>query len=111
MENSLSIIEHNNYSNIFVRIENQYTPVENFTFKFDEITHFYPADNSGLTVILVLKTMNFCPTITYANFNDFFTFMVEKIATLKNTVQLFELVVNADLSCDWSVRPQHSGAI
>ncbi len=111
MEQLTAVMTKNKCTNVFIRIENKYTSVENFTFRLDELTHFYPADNSGSTVILILKTMNFCPTIRYSDFSNFFTFLIEKIAATENEVQLFDLVVNTDLSCEWHEGFKHSVVI
>lgn len=101
MKNNITVISNNKCENIFIRIKNKYTSVEDFTFRLGELTHFYPADNNGETVVIMLKTMNFCPTIRYSDFSDFFTFIIKKIATVNNEMQLFELIVNTDLSCEW----------
>lgn len=101
MKNNITIITNNKYENIFIRIKNKYTSVEDLTFRLDELTHFYPANNNGKTVVIMLKAMNFCPTIRYSDFSDFFTFIIQKIATVNNDMQLFELIVNTDLSCEW----------
>lgn len=111
MQRAATVVTNNKYENVFIRIENKYTSVDNFTFRFNELTHFYPADNSCSTAVLILKNMNFCPTIRYSDFNDFFNFVTEKIAALENDVQLFELIVNSDLSCEWHEKIQRSATI
>lgn len=88
-------------SNIFIKIENKYTWVENFVFRLDEIESIWPAQNLGQTAQIRLYGGTISPSISYENFITFFTWMVKESNKVIGQIQVFTLLINQDLSCEW----------
>ncbi|MEN3260691.1 hypothetical protein AAH678_18420 [Sodalis endosymbiont of Spalangia cameroni] len=90
------------YSNIFIRIRDKRTPCGNCFFRLDQLHWVSIADNRGLTPILKFSDRYIEPSITYEQFIDFMSRVINDIKSNPEHVKIYEIVIT-----DSTVREQH----
>lgn len=81
-------------SNIFIRIKDERTPHGNFFFRLDQLTFVSVIDNKGLTPLLVVSGEHIDPSVSYEQFIDFITFVINDVNKSGDDIKTHELIIN-----------------
>lgn len=89
-------------SNVFIRINNKYSCIDNITFNLKEFHSANIIENKRLTVEIIINGIgNVSPCICYSDYCLFFDFIFKSIFSSPKKWHLFEITIEKDLSCSW----------
>ncbi|EEC8836662.1 hypothetical protein [Escherichia coli] len=106
-----SINEAPTLPTVFIRINDKRTPGGNIFFRLDKLEEVYTCDNIGLTPEIKINGSSITPTITYEQFINFITEVIDDVNKGIEGIGIYELVVDENTVRDIAPRTQKTKVI